>query len=273
MRTGEATGFQITFLVFAVTLLAVPLSNFISRSLGSTPAEDDFIGRFVPFVLGAIVLWGFPGLRKIVQADLSKGIPRECRREVVAVALLDICLLFSFFGAVALWCWITGGPELVALELKGDPPAVEYAKALSAPGLLMSILLAVIVGPPIEELVFRGMLYRAWAQRWGGLAAAILTSSLFAAYHPHFLAVFSSAILFVCLVRRTGTLWASISVHSFSNFVLWYPILGPWILPAADNPSGELSPWSGHLVCLAISAFAFPAYIWLAARRPYAVQA
>ena len=81
----------------------------------------------------------------------------------------------------------------------------------------MSLLLGVIVGPPIEELVFRGLLYRAWANQWGALVAAVLTSALFAAYHPNFLAAFSSAILFVCLVRRTGSLWASISVHAFTN--------------------------------------------------------
>ena len=41
MRTGEASGLQIAFLSFALLLLAVPLSDYMSRALGSTPEGEE----------------------------------------------------------------------------------------------------------------------------------------------------------------------------------------------------------------------------------------
>jgi membrane protease YdiL (CAAX protease family) len=272
MRTGEASGLQIAFLSFALLLLAVPLSDYMSRALGSTPDEAAITNRFLHFALAAIILLGFPKLRAFALTELSRPIPRGRRAEVAAVAFTKILVLIGFVGAFALWAWANGGNDTVAYALKSDPVDVALAKAYSTYGLLESFLLGAIVAPLIEEVVFRGLLYRAWEKRWGGFAAAVLSSALFASYHPHFFAAFTSAIIFVCLVRRTGTLWSSIAVHSFSNLVLWYPIVGPFMFPGADQPSGELSAWTLHLACLAFTVIAVPLYVWLAVRKPHAVS-
>jgi membrane protease YdiL (CAAX protease family) len=218
-------------------------------------------------------MFGFPKLRAYSLAELRRPIPRGHRAEVGGVAFANVFVLIGFFGAFALWAWLNGGSDMVANVLKSDPVEVARARAYSTTGLIHALVLAPIVAPIVEELIYRGILYRTWEKRWGGVVATMLSSALFGLYHPHFFAAFTSAIIFVCLVRRTGTLWASISVHSFSNLVLWYPILGSIVFPDADKPSGELSAWSFHLACLALAAVAVPLYAWLAFRRPHVVSA
>ena len=126
-----------------------------------------------------------------------------------------------------------------------------------------------MIAPLVEEVLFRGFLFDAWAHRWGAFVATVLTSALFAAYHPHFLATFISGVVFVCAVRRTGTLWGSIVVHSIFNLMLWYPLAGQFGLPDPERAIGDISNWGFNLACLLFASIALPIYIWMAVRHPY----
>lgn len=269
MRTGNASGLQILFLSFAIMLLAVPLSSFISSRIGSTDAEAAFIGRGIPFVLGALALMAFPPLRKRTFAYLSHAIPEQRRAEVVIVGSAKVILAFAFIGAWALWYWVTEGSPSLAHHAQSAPLLTMKADAFTAPVMLTTILLGALFAPFIEEILYRGLLHDAWAPRFGHFAATVFTSALFAWYHVYPFAAFASAIVFTCLVRRTGSLWSSIAVHSFFNLMLWYPLIGRFLIPDPSNPLGDLSTWSFHLACLLIAAVALPAYILLAAFRPY----
>lgn len=152
--------------------------------------------------------------------------------------------------------------------MKVAPADEQMAQALSGPGLLTSILIGVIVAPLLEEILFRGFLYRAWERRWGWVPAMVLTSTLFGLYHPVFWAAFTSSIVFVCLFRRTGSLWASIIVHSFFNLMLWYPLAGRFVFPDSERAIGDINTWGLQLACLLFVAVALPLYVWIS-RRPY----
>jgi len=82
------------------------------------------------------------------------------------------------------------------------------------------IVMAVIVAPVAEEILFRGYFYGV-IRRYGGRIAAILTSSLlFAAIHVHLPSMLGLGILAVilCLLyERTGSLWATITMHATFN--------------------------------------------------------
>lgn len=92
------------------------------------------------------------------------------------------------------------------------------------------IVMAVIVAPVAEEILFRGYFYGV-IRRYGGRLAAILTSSLlFAAIHVHLPSMLGLGILAVilCLLyERTGSLWATITMHATFNattiavLILW----------------------------------------------------
>lgn len=271
MRTGTASGVQIVFLSFAVLLLAVPLSTYVVGHLQSSTAEEAFIRRSIPFVLGAIALLSFPTLRRIVISELSRPIPQERRAEVALLGVAKISLAFAYVGALALWYWTTEGSAALEQSLRGPPRDQQMAEAFAVPGLLM-VVLAAIVGPILEEILFRGLLYRAWEKRWGAFASAVFTSALFASYHPFFLSAFLGGIVFVCLVRRTGTIWGSIPVHATFNLLLWYPLAGQFVFPDPAKALGDLSTWGFHLACLLFAFVALPLYVLLAAQRPYASE-
>ena len=92
------------------------------------------------------------------------------------------------------------------------------------------ILMAVIVAPVAEEIIFRGYFYGV-IRRFGGRIPAILTSSLlFASIHVHLPSVPGLCILamILCfLYERTGSLWAPITLHAAFNastivfLILW----------------------------------------------------
>lgn len=97
------------------------------------------------------------------------------------------------------------------------------------------VFMAVIMAPVAEELIFRGYIYGV-IRRYGGRIPALLTSSLlFAAIHVHLPSLLGLGILAVilCLVyERTGSLWASITLHSAFNastiavLILWPEAIG-----------------------------------------------
>lgn len=92
------------------------------------------------------------------------------------------------------------------------------------------IVMAVIVAPMAEEILFRGYFYGV-IRRYGGRLPAIFTSSLlFAAIHVHLpsmLGLGTLAVILCLLYERTGSLWATITMHATFNtmtiavLILW----------------------------------------------------
>jgi membrane protease YdiL (CAAX protease family) len=84
----------------------------------------------------------------------------------------------------------------------------------------LAILTMVIVGPLVEEMVFRGLLLGALASRLGVFAGALISALLFGAVH-------GDAVLFPTLAAlglisafayaRTGNLWVSVILHGLNN--------------------------------------------------------
>lgn len=266
MRTGSASGIQIAFLVFAVALLSVPLTIYVTGILDTSGAKSDAIGRTIPFVVAAIVLIAFPSLRRQVSAELSRPIQAGRGTEVAAVAMAKVSMLLGAFGAIALWTWMSQGGY--ALDQKmAYSAADELARAFSPEVIWVQLALGAIVAPVIEEIVFRGFLYRTWERRWGALPSALLVSLLFALYHPFFVSAFASSLLFIGVLRRVGSLWGPIAVHGFSNAMVWYPFAGQFAKPPSTAALGDIGAWGPQLGCLLFAAVALPFYLALAARE------
>jgi membrane protease YdiL (CAAX protease family) len=263
MRTGQATGVQIAFLLFAVLLLSVPLSRALIQVTGASSEWRPLIERMTQFVVGGLLIAAIPGLRRTAARELSRPIPRAMRLEVFIVGLAKIPLAFAMIGVIALWLWASEGPP--GLDRFRSDPGLAYANSVSAQGLVRNLVLATVLAPLVEELVCRCFLYRALDRRHGWLVAMLGSSLVFGLLHPHFAAAFVSGIVFACLYRRTGSLWAPIAVHSVFNFMLWWPMLGQHLIPWS-NP-GDLRAWTLHLACLAFASIAIPAYLWMCRDR------
>lgn len=100
----------------------------------------------------------------------------------------------------------------------------QVVRALTAtPALIVGALLVLgVLGPVVEELVFRGLLY-GWLRGFLPFAlVAILTSALFGLVHGEWAHVIVAGILGLALAfirERSGSLWPPIVAHAVNNLV------------------------------------------------------
>lgn len=112
---------------------------------------------------------------------------------------------------------LLGTPEdASAPKLEGEP-----AETIIAAGVLL-----VLVGPLVEEVLFRGVIFRALRSRFGFWLAALIASVLFALIHvpdsgglegvgPRLL----TGMIFCGLFERTGSLLPAVAVHMALNAI------------------------------------------------------
>ena len=267
----NASGLQIAFLVFAIVLLAYPVQKYFGPALGlGDPGRIvDRLFVFVPLIALLVLV---PAFRRFAVEQLRNGIPPGKRLESAIVALVQVALPFAVMGAIVLWHWTIGGEMALARRI-GDqrPIATDLAQAASVEGFLFFVLIAGVVGPIVEELIFRGLLYHAWEAQWGWFVSMLATSTVFALYHPVPFAAFTGSVILVAVLRRTGSLWAPIVVHAAGNIALWPLAMGRFYFQTAGKETGEIALWPFHLAALALLAIALPAYVWLA-RDPKAAD-
>src|SRR5205085_11428599 len=99
------------------------------------------------------------------------GLARTTRGRQAMGAIVGLALGAFFVGIV--------------VNLFPLPPEVKLGPVTQAASergwkLYMWIVLAIFIAPPIEEFVFRGVLWTGLARPWGPLAAAMAVSALFA---------------------------------------------------------------------------------------------
>jgi uncharacterized protein len=98
---------------------------------------------------------------------------------------------------------------------------------------LVALLDLAVLAPLVEEVVFRGVLYRWLALRTRETVAVGLSAGLFAVLHlewerlPY---LFLSGVLFAYLVRRSGSIYPSLVVHTVANSAGAFVLALVWLL-------------------------------------------
>jgi membrane protease YdiL (CAAX protease family) len=120
----------------------------------------------------------------------------------------------GLLGLMQMTPWI-----MSRLGIEFETPAyAELFSSVSGPRLVGLLLLAVVVQPFFEELLFRGFLQPVLVARTGPAIGIGLTSALFASMHGvHFLPIFGFSILLGGLGYRTRRLAACVGVHALHN--------------------------------------------------------
>jgi membrane protease YdiL (CAAX protease family) len=148
----------------------------------------------------------------------------RCRQELPEKATLSEQIMSgALFGGVAL----AGSMALsVVLTMLGQHPQ-EQAWVIGqahqrGPGMALFVLLAVVVVPIGEEILFRGYAFERLRQRGGIVAAYLVSSLLFAATHanPSALVIyFYLGLVLAHAYQRTGTVVAPIIAHGVNNLL------------------------------------------------------
>jgi len=96
-------------------------------------------------------------------------------------------------------------------------------------------LIASVIAPAIEELVFRGLLLRRLVASRGFWPGILLTSAIFALLHPQaLLGAFVIGVIFALLYLASGSLLLSMLAHAINNSVVSLGIL----LMSSDTKDG-----------------------------------
>lgn len=89
-------------------------------------------------------------------------------------------------------------------------------------GLILTLVVAAVIAPLAEELIFRGIIYRWVAERLGFAAGVVLSSLAFAAAHAetdpiNFVHLFAIGGMCAFLYAGSRSLWSDICLHATYN--------------------------------------------------------
>jgi membrane protease YdiL (CAAX protease family) len=91
-----------------------------------------------------------------------------------------------------------------------------------AGGLALTVLLAVVLAPIIEELLFRGWIYTALRARYSYVFVLLFTAGTFAVAHFERTGIYALVVFPVGLVlgwmrERTGSVFSTMAMHAIYN--------------------------------------------------------
>lgn len=117
--------------------------------------------------------------------------------------------------------------QFIQTDFRGGGPLAKVA--MSGPvGRALWAVLAVLIAPPVEELLFRGLMLRGMMASWGVTAAGIVVTILFfvlhlfeaAGYWPAMIAIITLSVVTLIARLRTGSVVAATVVHAAYNAAL-----------------------------------------------------
>ncbi|MEJ0089689.1 MAG: tetratricopeptide repeat protein [Limisphaerales bacterium] len=162
----------------------------------------------IPVIVAAVVGFSRQSWGKSFAWPLRLGTGK------VILLSLGFWILISLFnsGYVGLLTWITGKPVM-----QETMPLIKEALAANP---LMAILAIVIVGPMVEEILFRGLIYGALQRRLRVTGTILASSLLFALVHLQvigFIPLFCFGLLLGWCRWKTESVGLSMLIHGLNN--------------------------------------------------------
>ena len=227
----------ITFLVAQVVAgVVVGVASLFGNPVGRQSHAPSGAPLMLALFVGTI--WG--GL--IVFRDARQSMPGQIK----SGALIPI----GWMGARVRDLWLSAGVGillvllyLVALAAFPPPPGQKLgpvSELLKSGGSAVHIWAvgAVLVSPPVEEFVFRGLVFTGFCRSWGVWAASTIVTVLFVSLHlaeaVHYLPALVILVLFsiATLLARIATrsILPSIVLHTTYNLGLVAIVYASWML-------------------------------------------
>lgn len=136
----------------------------------------------------------------------------------------------------------------------------ETAKAIYGANIVIQIITAVILGPIVEELIFRGLMYIRLKRMFGPGVAALVTGLVFALYHGNvsqgiYAFLFSYGTIFI--YEKFKKIYAPIIMHMVANGI---SVLVSFVFKdynttteVAKQQVSAQSEWMGLIIVLLVS--------------------
>ncbi len=233
---GKVNAWTINWLNFGMFLwlmfISVFLTGLILNTIGSGGRQegDYHSGGVWEIVLGGISMQG--GMMLVFLFYL-KYHPELFRHKMNATHLpalkalfVGVLLFLSAFPVIFLvglsWQVILDQLVKIGLNFPQEPQELVYHLSQKIPYLarLSLILMATVTAPIVEEVVFRGAIYRFLKSRMNPAVAILASSCIFASIHFNLVSFPSLIVLgaFLCIAyEMTGNLKAPIFLHAIFN--------------------------------------------------------
>lgn len=202
-------------LVVALTVALVLLVRFLLRGqvrsaewiipLLGVQSAIPLAAVYLVIIRGRGVSWRDLGLRPI-----SPG-------WVLGAIMLGIATVFAIGFVNYLSQSLAGG------AMRNPQIEILAPIAMSWQGLLGLLVMAGVVAPIVEEIVFRGVFYAWLRARWGVAVGAFVSALAFALAHgiPILIpALLAQGVILALVYERSGSLWAPIIIHGVFNAVM-----------------------------------------------------
>lgn len=163
------------------------------------------------------VSWGALGFRRVKPGLLLAMVPAG-----FALLILNILLIVPTTYLLGL-----GDPDASG----GQDEVFDPEGGMSALDALLLAVPLVVLAPIVEELLFRGLLYRYLRGRMGIVVAVALSALVFAVLHVVIPPLFLMGIVLAILTERTGSLLPGIVLHATNNAMV---VLAIWLAGNTD---------------------------------------
>ena len=228
-RGGSRGGFQWTLLE-ASAMLSVTFSVFMVKEALSASAWMSGLDAQVQLLVRVLVLAFYYAAqvgvivwlvrRRGGDPALALGIRHESRAwtDVLRSVGLVIAGLVVTRLLASVYALITREMGLLPRSVT-DLPTLFGGGGV---GFALAVLMVVLVGPTVEELVFRGALQEGLAARFGVRSAIVVQAALFAAFHRSWWLLVPTFILGLVLgwlAERQNSLWPPMALHALYNAI------------------------------------------------------
>lgn len=187
-------------------------------------ASSKFVYYFIVEALTIAIIWLF--VRGIPLRIVSKtiGLVRPRLKDVGYVFLGFVAYYGLYFVSLAI------SSTFISIDLNQKQDIGFATSHTSLPSLILIFVSLVVLPPIVEEIVFRGFLFRGLRRSYNPIVAALITSVLFAIPHSWqstdgstlwnaAIDTFSLSLVLCYLREKTGALWAGMGVHAAKNAI------------------------------------------------------
>lgn len=216
----------------ALALLAVVLAAFLGKdAVLNSPAVREMTPSSA-VLARVIVLAAFYGVQIAALAMFVRrrgltaltAFPLGRLRTSFASKLTSVGLVGALLVGTRVSTWIYG---TITQAVGWNPPELANASLTQvfgpdAFGLTLAVIMVVVIGPIIEEVVFRGVLLEAFESKLPATVALVAQASLFALYHFTPWMVVPTFVLGLAagwIARTRESLWPAIALHALYNAV------------------------------------------------------
>ena len=236
-RFGAARAFIVLVFVFgaqAIASAAIIVVGLIAAvAKGASPADPRVVknitdSAITPIALAsalasafALVLVARWSAGHLFRDSTPNGI--GWRTKSSSGELLLAALAGGAIGAV--YCGLT-----MLLPAAPDTPMGPFSSMAAAGGWsrFVWMLIAIVLAPPVEEVLFRGLLLKGLTVSWGPRVAYVVVTVLFVAFHlfetfryPLAIIGITTLAVGVLVARvRTGSLYPAMALHAAYNAIL-----------------------------------------------------